>query len=87
MSILQKTSSLPRSPPIQTRYYSHYPEKVTALEKLKEPNNIGDLHYFFGLIGYYKKFVPLFIDITKPLNMLHKKDIKISVVTTGPGSF
>ena len=50
------------------------PEKVTAFEKLKEPSNIDKLHHFLCLEGYYRKFIPLFTNITKPLNKLLKKD-------------
>ena len=40
-------------------------EKVTAIQKLKEPNNIGELCHFLGLTG---KFIPLFVHVTKSLN-------------------
>ena len=38
---------------------------VIAMEKSKVPNNIGELHHFFGITDYYRKFMPLFEDITK----------------------
>ena len=43
---------------------------------LKEPGNIDKLHHFLGLIHYYRKFIPLFADVTKPLNELFRKDNK-----------
>ena len=49
-------------------------EKVTAIEKLKEPSNIDELCHFLDLTGYYRKLIPLFTTITKPLNKLLKKD-------------
>ena len=52
------------------------PEKVSATEKLKEPSNIDELHHCLGLTGYYRKFIPLFADVTKPLNKLLRKGIK-----------
>ena len=43
-------------------------EKSTK-KKLKELSNIDELHHFLDLAGYYRKFVPLFTDVTKPLNI------------------
>ena len=49
-------------------------EKVKAIEKFKEPNNINGLHHFRGLTGYYQKITLLSADIIKSLNKLLKKD-------------
>ena len=43
-------------------------EKASAIEKLKEPSNIDKLCHFLCLTGYYRKFIPLFTNVTKPLN-------------------
>ena len=51
-------------------------EKVTAIQKLKEPNNIDELCHFLGFTGYYRKFIQVFADVTKPLNKLLIKDTK-----------
>ena len=40
-----------------------------------EPSKIDKLHHFLGLIGYYRKFVPLFAHLST-LNKLLKKDTK-----------
>ena len=53
-----------------------FPEKVSGIKKLKKLCNIDDLHQFLSLMGYYRKFIPLFTDVTKPLNKVLKKDIK-----------
>ena len=53
-------------------------EKDSATEKLKEPSNIDELHHFLGLTGYYRKFIPLFADITKPLNKFLKRTLNFS---------
>ena len=52
------------------------PEKVSAIEKLKELSNIDKLDHFLSLTDYYRKFIPLFTDVTKPLNKLLKKDTR-----------
>ena len=51
-------------------------ETVTAAEKLKEASNIDKFHNFLGLAGYYRKFIMLFANITKPLNKLLQKSTK-----------
>ena len=50
------------------------PEKFIAIEKLKESSDIDEHHHFLGITGYYRKFIPLFSDKTKPLNKLLRKD-------------
>ena len=54
-------------------------EKVTAVQKLKEPSNIDKLFHFLSLTGYYRKFIPLFTNVTEPLNKLLKKDTKFQL--------
>ena len=54
------------------------PEKLTAMQKLKEPSNIDELHHFCSLTGYYRKIIPLFTNVTKPLNKLLKEDTNFS---------
>ena len=47
-------------------------EKVTTIEKLKEPSNMNALHHFLGLKGHHRKFIPLFADIANLLGKLLK---------------
>ena len=51
-------------------------EKESVIEKLKEPSNIDELHHFLGLLGYCRKFISLFTNVTQPLDKLLKKDTK-----------
>ena len=62
-------------------------EKVTAIEKLREPSDKNELHPFLGIIGYYRKYIIFFANITKPLNKLLKKDTKSQQSLTMPDSF
>ena len=63
------------------------PEKVSAIEILKEPSNIHELCYFLGLTGYYRRSLPLFINVKKPLNKLHKMDMKFQCLPQCQAAF
>ena len=39
------------------------------------PRNPKEVKQFLGLAGFYKKFLPRFVDISQPLTALTKKDI------------
>ena len=51
-------------------------DKIMVITNLTEPKNINELHHFLGVTGYYRKFIPLFADNTKPLNILLRKNTK-----------
>ena len=41
---------------------------------MPRPKNQKEVKQFLGLIGYYRKFVPRFADISRVLNKLTRKD-------------
>ena len=49
------------------------PEKVTALEALEPPKDIEEHRQFLGLVGFYRKYIPFFMDITACLNTMLRK--------------
>ena len=50
------------------------PEKLESIRKMPAPKNQKEVKQFLGLIGYYRKFIPRFSDIAKPLTMLTRHD-------------
>ena len=50
------------------------PEKLESIQKMLPPQNPKEVKQFLGLIGYYRKFVPQFSDLARPLNALTQKN-------------
>ena len=51
------------------------PEKLEAVRKMPPPTTPKEVRQFLGLVGYYRKFVPKFADIARPLTNLTKQDV------------
>ena len=52
------------------------PEKLESIRKMPAPKSPKEVKQFLGLIGYYRKFVPRFLDISRPLTRLTRHDAK-----------
>ena len=52
------------------------PEKLESIAKMPAPKNSKEVKQFLGLVGYYRKFVPRFADISRVLTHLTKKDVE-----------
>ena len=50
------------------------PEKLESIAKMPVPQNAKQVKQFLGLVGYYRKFVPRFSDIARPLTQLTRKN-------------
>ena len=46
------------------------PNKIAAIQKMKEPQNISDLRRFLGMVNQLSKFSPQLAEKTKPLRDL-----------------
>ena len=51
------------------------PEKLECIKEMAPPKTPKEVKQFLGLIGYYRKFVPRFSDLARPLNVLTRKDV------------
>ena len=61
---------------ISTKGISPLPNKLDCIQHMPAPKNAKEIKQFLGLTGYYRKFVPRFADISRPLTTLTKKDKK-----------
>ncbi|KAJ3651676.1 hypothetical protein Zmor_017700 [Zophobas morio] len=50
------------------------PAKIKAVEHYPRPKSAKEIKAFLGLCGFYRKFVPKFAALAKPLTTLTKKD-------------
>ena len=63
------------------------PKKLDSIRHMPVPNSAKEIKQFLGLTGYYRKFVPRFADISRPLTTLMKKDAKFEWTSACQKSF
>ena len=51
------------------------PEKLESVKKMPAPTTPKEIKQFLGLVGYYRKFIPRFADIARPMTNLTKQDV------------
>ena len=49
------------------------PEKIAAIQALEPPGNIEELWHFLGPVGFYRKFIPFFANVSAYLNTMLRK--------------
>lgn len=72
---------------LETSYLGHViskdgikpnPDKIIAIQRFPIPKTATEIKRFLGLLGYYRKFIPDFARITKPMTQCLKKGSKIT---------
>lgn len=73
---------------LETAYLGHIiskdgikpnPDKILAIQKYPLPKTPTEIKRFLGLLGYYRKFIPEFAKIIKPMTQCLKKGSKITL--------
>ena len=63
------------------------PKKVEAVRKFPRPRTVKNIKQFLGLAGYYRRFIPKFSMIAKPLTFLLKRGVRFSWTDTQQKAF
>lgn len=54
-------------------------ERVKAIKEIPVPKNVKEIRTFLGMMGYYRRFISNFADITEPLTAMLKKGERVKV--------
>lgn len=52
------------------------PEKIKSVQKFPKPKDRKNIRQFLGLTGYYRRFIPRYAHIAKPLTRLLQDDVE-----------
>ena len=61
---------------ISNEGFEPLPEKLESIRKMPASKLPKEVKQFLGLIGYYRKFIPRFSDLSRPLTRLTRHDAK-----------
>jgi len=50
------------------------PDKIKAVKQYPTPKGVKDVRAFIGLVSFYRRLVPDFAELAKPLTTLTRKD-------------
>jgi hypothetical protein len=63
------------------------PDKVLAIRKYPVPKNAKEVRSFLGLASFYRRLVPGFAEIAKPMTQLIRKDTQFKWESSQQAAF
>jgi hypothetical protein len=63
------------------------PDKVKAVRQYPVPRNVKEVRSFLGLASFYRRLVPRFAEIAKPLTQLIRKDVQFKWESSQQAAF
>ena len=63
------------------------PERLESVKKMPAPTTPKEIKQFLGLVGYYRKFIPRFADVARPMTNLTKQDVSFEWTLQCQASF
>ena len=56
------------------------PEKLDSIKKMPAPTTPKEIKQLLGIAGYYRKFIPRFADIARPMTNQNKKVMSLDIM-------
>ena len=63
------------------------PDKVQAMQRLTIPRTVKQVRSFVGMASYYRRFIPNFNEVARPLTQLIQKRARFQWDAECPNSF
>jgi hypothetical protein len=63
------------------------PEKVLAVRKSPVNKTVREVRFFLGLTSFYRRLVPRFAEIAKPMTQLNRKDTQFKWESSHQAAF
>ena len=54
------------------------PDKISAIQRITRPPHLTAVRAFLGLVGFYRRFIPQFAKLAKPLTFLMSKEVQFT---------
>ena len=61
---------------VSEKGFEPLPEKIKSIKNMPPPKTAKEVKQFLGFAGYYRKFVPRFADLSRPLTNLTRQSVE-----------